>query len=73
MQTDALIDGMNALGYKVSNLSQRELSHGYDVFLERRKKARFEFVSANVVWQDTGEPVVSATTVVGCRCATAPR
>ena len=64
MQTDALIDGMNALGYKVSNLSQRELSHGYDVFLERRKKARFEFVSANVVWQDTGEPVVSATTVV---------
>ena len=64
MQTDALIDGMNALGYKVSNLSQRELSHGYDVFLERRKKARFEFISANVVWQDTGEPVVSATTVV---------
>jgi cytochrome c554/c'-like protein len=64
MQTDALIEGMNALGYKVANLSQRELSHGYDVFLERRKKARFEFISANVVWQDSGEPIVSPTTVV---------
>src|SRR2546426_8895432 len=64
MQTDALIEGMNALGYKVANLSLRELSHGYDVFLERRKKARFEFVSANVVWQDSGEPIVAPTTVV---------
>src|SRR5207247_1599967 len=64
MQTDTLIEGMNALGYKVANLSQRELSHGYDFFLERRKKARFEFISANVVWQDTGEPVASPTTVV---------
>ena len=64
MQTDALVEGMNALGYKVANLSQRELSHGYDFFLERRKQARFEFISANVVWQDTGEPVASPTTVV---------
>jgi len=64
MQTDALIEGMNALGYRVANLSLRELSHGYDVFLQRQKKARFEFVSANVVWQDTGEPIVPPTTVV---------
>ncbi|OLD67502.1 MAG: hypothetical protein AUI52_00340 [Acidobacteria bacterium 13_1_40CM_2_68_10] len=64
MQTDALIEGMNALGYKVANLSLRELSHGYDVFVERQKKARFEFVSANVVWQDSGEPIVAPTTVV---------
>jgi len=64
MQTDALIEGMNALGYKVANLSLRELSDGYDVFLERQKKARFEFVSANVVWQDTGEPIVAPTTVI---------
>jgi hypothetical protein len=64
MQTDALIEGMNALGYKVANLSQRELWHGYDVFLERQKKAQFAFVSANIVWQDTGEPIVAPTTVV---------
>ena len=64
MQTDALIEGMNLLGYKVANLSQRELSHGYDLFLSRQEKARFEFVSANVVWQDSGEPIVPPTTVV---------
>ena len=64
LQTDGLIEGMNALGYKVSNLSLRELAQGYDLFQARRKKAQFEFVSANLVWQDTGEPVVSPTTIV---------
>lgn len=64
MQTEALIEGMNALGYKVANLSLRELSHGVDVFLERQKKAQFEFVSANLVWQDSGEPFVAPATVV---------
>src|SRR5262245_25613562 len=64
MQTEALIEGMNALGYRVSNLSQRELAHGLDAFLERQKKSKFEFVSANIVWQDTGEPIVAPTTVL---------
>jgi hypothetical protein len=64
LQTDALIEGMNALGYKVANLSQRELGHGLDAFLERQKKAKFEFISANIVWQDSGEPVVAPTAVV---------
>ncbi len=63
MQTDALIEGMNALGYQVVNLSQRELQHGYEAFEARRKKGQFELVSANIVWQDTGEPVVAPTTV----------
>jgi cytochrome c554/c'-like protein len=63
MQTDALIEGMNALGYKVVNLSRRELAHGYAELLERKKKAGFEFVSANIVWQDTAEPVVAPTHV----------
>jgi hypothetical protein len=64
MQTDALIEGMNALGYKVANLSLRELAQGYDLFAARRKKAQFEFVSANLVWQDSGEPVVPPTTIL---------
>jgi len=63
MQTDALIEAMNGLGYQVANLSQRELLHGYDAFLKWKKQARFELVSANLVWQDTGEPVVAPTTV----------
>jgi hypothetical protein len=63
MQTDTLIEAMNALGYEVANLSQRELAHGYDAFVAWKGKARFEIISANVVWQDTGEPVVAPVTV----------
>ena len=58
MQTDALIEGMNALGYAVVHMSQRELSHGYDEFIKRRDRAQFDFVSANIVWQDSGETLV---------------
>ena len=64
MQTDAVIDGMNAMAYKVSNLSLRDLEDGYDTFLQRQKRARFAFVSANIVWQATGEPIAAPTTVV---------
>ena len=63
MQTDALVEAMNGLGYQVANLSQRELLHGYDAFLQWKKKSRFELISANLVWQDTGEPLVAPTTV----------
>ncbi len=54
---------MNALGYQVANFSQRELQHGYEAFLRRQKKAQFEFISANIVWQDTGEPVVAPAAI----------
>ncbi len=63
-QTDTLIEGMGALDYRVVNLAQRELAHGLAAFLERKPKAKFEFVSANIVWQDSGEPVVAPGTVV---------
>ncbi len=63
MQTDALIEGMNALGYQVVNLSQREFLHGYETWEARRTKAKFEFISANIVWQDSGQPVVAPTSV----------
>jgi hypothetical protein len=57
-QTDALVDGMNQMAYRVAGLSQRELVQGWETFQARRTKAKFPFVSANIVWQDKGEPVV---------------
>jgi hypothetical protein len=54
---------MNTIGYQVVNLGTRELLHGWETFRERRDRARFEFLSANIVWQDTGEPVLPPTTV----------
>lgn len=62
-QTEALIEGMKALDYQVANLSQRELAHGHEAFLRRKAAAGFEFVSANLVWKDTGEPITAATAV----------
>jgi hypothetical protein len=55
---------MNLLGYRVAALSQRELAHGYDAFLERRSRASFPFVSGNIVWQDTSEPIVDPFVVL---------
>jgi Cytochrome c554 and c-prime len=63
-QTEALIDGMNLLGYKVAALSQRELNHGWDAFQARRGRSKFPFVSANIVWQDTGALIVDPYVVV---------
>jgi hypothetical protein len=56
-QTAALIEGMNALDYRVANLSRREFTHGYDAFIERQAKAQFPLITANLVWQDSGEPI----------------
>jgi hypothetical protein len=63
-QTDALIEAMNQMGYKVAALGLRELSQGWEPFAARRAKAKFPFVSANIVWQDTAEPVVDPFVVV---------
>ncbi len=63
MQTDALVEGMNTLDYRVTNVTPGELAHGFEAFRSWRERARFEFVSANVVWQDSGEPIVEPTAV----------
>ena len=64
MQTEALLDGMNQIGYQVAAVGQREFNHGYEEFLARRSRARFPFVSGNIVWQDTGETVVDPSVIV---------
>src|SRR5262249_27707555 len=49
---------------KVAAVSQRELAHGWETLRDRRAKAKFPLVSANIVWQDTGEPVVDPFVVL---------
>lgn len=63
-QTDALIEAMNTMGYQVSALGMRELAPGWDTFTARKAKAKFPFVSANLVWQDNGQTVVDPFVVV---------
>jgi hypothetical protein len=63
MQTEALLEGMKALEYRIANLSLRELGHGHEAFLRRKAAAGIDLISANLVWQDTGEPIAPATAV----------
>jgi len=63
-QTDLLIEGMNTMGYKVAALGLRDLAEGWEPFAARRAKARFPFVSANIVWKDTAQPVVDPFVIV---------
>ena len=48
---------MGRLGYRAANVGLRDLSLGYDAFMERVQGAAFPLISANVVRKDTGEPV----------------
>lgn len=63
MQTDALVEGMNSLDYLVSNVSPVDLGHGFETFEAWRADADFEFISANLVWQDSGDPIVAPTVI----------
>ncbi len=63
-KTKALIEGMGKLGYAAANVGTKDLSLGYDAFLANTKGAEFPFVSANIVRQDTGEPVFKPYVIV---------
>ena len=48
---------MEILGYQVANVGERDVRLGYDEFLQRTEKLHLEFVSANIVREDTREPL----------------
>ena len=63
-QTDALIEGMNRLGYRVVGVGPRELNHGWDPFVSRRARSKFPWVSANLVFKDSAQPIVDPFQVI---------
>lgn len=63
-KTRLLIDGMGRLGYAASGVSERDLAMGYDEFMRRTAGAKFPFVSANIVREDTKEPVFKPYIIV---------
>lgn len=64
LRTRILLEGMARLGYRVSNVGERDLALGYDAFAKNVEGVDLEFVSANVVRQGTREPVFKPWTVV---------
>lgn len=57
IQTETLIEGMNRLGWVAANVTAADLAPGVEAFHEIAAKAAFPLISANIVFQDTGEPV----------------
>lgn len=64
MQTKALLDGMERMGYDAVNVGERDVQGGYPAFLELVGERAFPFVSANIVRADTSVPVFAPSVVV---------
>lgn len=58
MQNKMLIKGMSFIGYTAANVGPRELAGGVDKFLKFAGAASFPFVSANLVTDPGGKPLV---------------
>ncbi|HUD70505.1 MAG TPA: multiheme c-type cytochrome [Dongiaceae bacterium] len=63
-QTEALVDGMNQMGYRAVGVGPRELGHGWEKFAARRARSSFPWLSANLVFKDTAKPIVDPFQVV---------
>jgi hypothetical protein len=69
-RTRALLTAMEQLGYTVLNIGERDLRQGYDALIENLGDRDFSLVSANVVRNDTKEPVFEPYVIAE---ATAPQ
>jgi 5'-nucleotidase/UDP-sugar diphosphatase len=67
VKTRTLIDAMGRLGYAAANVGERDLTLGYDEFMKQTSRAKFPFVSANIVRRDTKEPVFKPYVVLDLR------
>ena len=50
---------MGRLGLAAVNLGEREIAFGYDRLQQEMKKASFPFISGNMVYQDSGKPLLA--------------
>ncbi len=68
-QGRVIVEAMNAMGYQAMALGDRDLMFGTSALAERMQEARFAFLSANLVWADSGQPVAKpyATATVNGR------
>ncbi len=54
--SDYLLKGMKWMGYSAVNVSARDLNNGGDYIKETQKKLNLDFVSANIVYKESGKP-----------------
>jgi 5'-nucleotidase len=61
---EAIVDGMNLMGYDAMALGPKELSLEASVLQQRMEEAGFPMLSANAIWRANGEPVAQPYTVL---------
>ncbi|HEX4823218.1 MAG TPA: hypothetical protein VFV19_02790 [Candidatus Polarisedimenticolaceae bacterium] len=64
LRTAALLDFMAKLGYKVVNVGERDLTLGYDDFIQRTKDLKMDFISTNIVKQGSKSTVFPPYAIV---------
>jgi hypothetical protein len=57
LRVDLLIQSYNEMGYDVVNVGEKDLMMGLKFLSEMSQKARFSFISTNLVDKKTGKPV----------------
>ena len=63
----SVIDLMNEVGYHAMAVGNHDFDFGQEVLQERIAQATFPVLSANVVYEGTGEPVFEANTILTLR------
>ncbi len=58
------VEMMNAAGYDVVTLGNHEFDFGYAQLVENLKKANFQTICANVILDETNEPMLPATATI---------
>jgi hypothetical protein len=67
VRNEGMIEAFNRIGYTAVLLGEREMSQGYEAFSALREAAEFPFLSANMVFEDSREPLVDPYTIVTVR------
>ncbi len=60
----AAVEMMNAAKYDVVTLGNHEFDYGYEQLMDNLSKATFQTLCANVTLDETGEPILPASTII---------
>jgi len=58
LRVDLLIQSYNEMGYDVVNMGEKDLMMGFKLLSEMSPKAKFPFISTNLIDKKTGKPVL---------------
>lgn len=58
-----MIDSLNLMGYDAVGIGDDDLNLGKEFLLEMSRRARFPFLSSNIIDESTGKPLVQASLI----------